>query len=205
MTVSPDDIIRGVVEFVLPDGSIAQNVYTYKMEATADQGDTDVRNAICSHLETAYSEVVANIADEVSINPFHAYVIEWDAGEGKWVLARDLGTETFDEQPESLDTSMPNQMAAVVTALTKTPKRRGRKFLPGYAENTATEGILETAVVTALTAFASEYIDSITTLANVEFVAGVVAEAADAFSAFYAAEVNNVMGTQRRRKPGVGA
>lgn len=204
MPVENGDVVRAVVEMVLDDGSIAQNVFWYIAEFLTNQSNSQVLNSLNSALETMYSEVTGLMADSVTYNPFVAQVMVWDATEQKWEVDVNLGSTSWDEPNSSIDEAFPNQMSAVVVAPTLAPRVRGRKFLPAFTENTAVAGILSAAAQTALGLFGAGYIDDVDIDVDNLLAPGCAGQSDGSFNKLDSYEVNSVMGTQRRRKPGVG-
>jgi hypothetical protein len=205
MAVEDGDVIRAVVEMVMDDGSIVQNVFWYLANFIANQSNATVLGALNGAIETFYSEVVGFIADSITYNPFSAQTMTWNETDQSWQVSTDLGQTSWDEPNTSIDEPFPNQMAAVVVAPTLRPKVRGRKFLPGFTENTGNAGILSAAAQTALGLFGAGYVDDVEIDVDNILQPGAASTIDGAFRPFQSYVVNSIMGTQRRRKPGVGA
>ena len=205
MTVENGDILRAVAEFEYPDGTIAQNVYHYLAQLTAPWDDVLTMSEITKHLETMYTLLENDISQNLIVHPLTFYKLIWDSATGSWEIAENLGQMVLDVTFLGLDDPFPNQVAGVVTAATNRPKSRGRKFVPGLMDASADGSDLVSSAVAALTAFAVDYITDVVAGFDGQFVSGVVRTAVEEFLPFVMAQVNSVVGTQRRRKPGVGA
>ena len=205
MGVVDGDVIKAAVEFVLYDGTIAQNVYYFIAKFATEQALTLVLNAVQQYAEDILAAVAAYIDSQVDTNPMEVSKIDWDPGTGKWITAESYGVRTPAFTPTGAGDRLPNQMAAVITANTPRPKSRGRKFLPGFVETAAIGGDLITAALTALTTALNHYIADETVADTDVLSPGVPRAGVNEFLEFTNGEVNSIMGTQRRRKPGVGA
>lgn len=204
MTVSNGDVLKVFLELVLADGTIAQNVYHFKTVFAEDQSDSAVSAAIEGYLEDIMGEVSTYLADDFTINPSWLQRVAWDPVNTKWVVDYlvDIFTPSFTHT--NTDDPFPNQIAPIMVANTDFPKHRGRKFLPGFVETSADAGDLITAAVTALVGAVSYYISFIAIDGSNTIYPGIVNEAADLFYLFTDGVANTIVGTQRRRKPGIG-
>lgn len=202
MTVTNGDVIKLVVEAVLGDGTIVQNVYYLLAQLAAGQADQSVLNALETYVEAAYAEVISYLSDTVTFNPITADIIEWDGT--KWETTYHIGTEDIDTAPAVVTEPLPNQIAPFATFNTERPKSKGRKFLFGFVEAASDGSFLISACTTAMAAFAAEVITTIVLGPLNELTPGIVRKGVDLFLEFSSAVVTNVVGTQRRRRPGVG-
>lgn len=202
MTVSNGDVIKLVVEGLLEDGTIAQNVFYLLAELAAPQADQSVLNALETWVESAYAEVLGAMVDDLTFNDIVADVIEWNVD--KWETTYHIGTEDVDLTPTSTFDAFPNQVAPFATFNTIRPKSKGRKFLFAFADDTALGSYLTAGTVTAIVDFATEVLTTIVLGPFNELVPGIVRTGVNQFLEFQSAVVTNVVGTQRRRRPGVG-
>lgn len=99
---------------------------------------------------------------------------------------------------------LPNQCSAFVTLYTSRPKSRGRKFVIPFGEDTQDGTYLTAAALTDMTDFADELLDNVVFDVLEYFVPGIPREAVELFLDFTTAVVTNLLGSQRRRRPGVG-
>ena len=205
MAIENGDILKAVAEYVLPDGTIAQNVFYFVANFLDSETGTAVLGAVKTYLEDFYDAIKAYVKSTVTFNPFTLQTMTWDGGTGKWEIEAYWGTSTINITNESLDDQFPNQVAATLTANTVRPKSRGRKFAPPFVETSALAGDLIGGAVTALTDALSHYIADETVSGENVLSPGVIRAGVDTFLEFTTGVVNSILGTQRRRKPGVGA
>jgi hypothetical protein len=204
VTIENNDVIKCVVEMVLSDGTIAQNVWHYLAGLENSQSDGDVTSAIASVMDALYTLIDDYVGDEIIVNPAYFNIVSWSTELQKWVVDRDLGDETLTWEGASANDVMPNQMAAVITASTARPKVHGRKFFPFFVESSANAGDLIAGAVTALTAAAALWLTPLGLGGNNYLYAMVPSTTDGASLPLTSAQVNSIMGTMRRRKPGVG-
>lgn len=205
MAVNDTDILKVVVSLLLADNTIAQMVYHFLADFAAQQTNADVLDAVEVKVEDIYTELADEVSDAVTLDSMEVDVVEWDETEQEFLTTQTIGERspsvTFTEVTEAL----PNQMAATMGAYTTYPKVRGRKAFPGFAENAADVGTLTTAAATALSGALAEYLGDITISAGNTLSPGVASKSTEAFRAFGSGWINTILGSQRSRKPGVGA
>lgn len=205
MTVSNGDIIKAAYECEFANGVIAQNVYHFKAVFIDDQTDSAVLAAIATYLGNLLDSVDQYITDTLTINPCEVDEVQWNATEEQWETVRTLGNTTPSVTFTDTTGHLPLQIAPVLIANTLRPKTRGRKFLPGFCEDTTTGSGLETAVMTALGLALNNYLADETVVGANVLSPGVPSVVTGTFWDFTDGLVDSVVGTQRRRKPGVGA
>lgn len=205
MAVSDGQVLKAAVEMVLADGTIAQNVFHFICNFVTDQDASDILDAIEQYVEDIYQSIQGYLDNSLTMNPMLVDKIEWNATEQIWEVVGFLGSRTPSITVTSTDDPLPNQMAGVLVANTLRPKSRGRKFFPGLVETAATHGDLIAAALTAFTTALNHYLADETVTSGNVLSPGVPREAAGTFLEFTVGVVNSILGTQRRRKPGVGA
>lgn len=205
MTVEIGDVIKAVVEMVLPDGTIAQNVFHYRFAGDEAQLDSDVKTAIASSLDNLYDDITTWMGDGITVNPAFFNIVSWSTELSKWVTDSDLGIEDMTWAGQSIEDPLPNQMAAVLTAATMRPKARGRKFFPLFVDNAAIGTELIAAAQVGLAAAGVDWLVNLP-LGGSNVLIPIVPSSIDGGElGLQSVEVNSILGTQRRRKPGVGA
>lgn len=204
MTVQTGEIIKGVAEFVLADGVIIQNVYHFASVFAAPQSDFDVINGVNDYVEDIYDDFDQYVDENVTVNPLIVHVVAFDGGEGIWVTERLLGSTIPDITFTGVTDPLPHQCSPVLVANTGRPKTRGRKFLPPLLDTAADGPDWIGAVVTALGAALVNYLATEVLSANNVLTPGVPRTEENFFNGFTNGIVNSIVGTQRRRKPGVG-
>lgn len=123
---------------------------------------------------------------------------------GVWQLLGE--TPVTDVVGESETDSMPNQVAAVLSAPTTIPRTIGKKFLAGIQEGNVTNGSLADDFIALLLSFLALWVSHFTAGNGIELIPSVVSEKpGHATGPLMGGRINTYVGTQRRRKPGVGA
>jgi hypothetical protein len=128
----------------------------------------------------------------------------WESGLGKWVTGTLVGSILPTFTHTSTTDPFPNQIAPVLVANTTRPGSFGRKFLMGCVEEMADGSELEAAAITAMGNALNHYIADENISTNNDLVVGVIRKGVNDFREFTDGQVNSIVGTQRRRKPGVG-
>ena len=204
MAIDDGDVLKAVAEYVLPDGTIAQNVFYFVAEFLASQTGTAVLGAVKQYLEDFYDAIKAYVKSSVTFNPFTLHKLQWNATESEWEVEEFIGSDDVEVTNTSLDDQFPNQVAATMTANTARPKSRGRKFAPPFVDTAAVAGDLIAGAVTALGVALNHYLSDETVFSGNLLSPGVPRVGFNTFLEFTNGVVNSVLGTQRRRKPGVG-
>lgn len=204
MTIATDLVLRAVVEMVLADGTIAQNVFGYKTDFVAPQLNSIVLTALETIFEAMYAEIVGEIDENITINPGSVDVMTWNGGLSLWEVTSHVGLITPTIVFTSIADPLPNQCAPCIVAPTAIPGIRGRKFIAGGADTSALGSTLTAAFVTDLAAWAVDYITTYEISANNDLIPGVLSTKDGFFRQFAEVIVNTIIGSQRRRKPGVG-
>lgn len=204
MTVDTGEIVKGVAEFVLADGTIIQNVYHFAALFADSQDDATVVTGVNGYVQDIYDDIDQYVDSNVTVNPLIIHVVRWDVTEGKWETHRLLGSTIPSITFTGATDPLPHQCSPVLVANTERPKTRGRKFLPPFLDTSADGPDWVGAVVTALGAALVNYLAVETLSANNLLFPGVPRTEENVFLAFLNGLVNSVVGTQRRRKPGVG-
>lgn len=204
MTVSNGDVLKVFLELVLADGTMAQNVFHLRSDFADDQNDGDVSTAVEGYLEAIYGELNGYLTTDFTINPSWLHKTAWDPVGAEWAVTFliDIFTPSF-AHADTAD-PFPNQIAPVIVGNTYEPRSRGRKFLMGFVEDSALAGNLVAAAVVEMAAATVEYISQVVISSGNVLTPGVVDEDANLFRPFRDGAANSIVGTQRRRKPGVG-
>lgn len=203
MAVGLGDIVRSSVNFVLEDGSQYQNVWHHiKVGATAYPNSTFVANFL-SHFNSTYSNLQARVPVEVV--PALSSLDKIEFSGGKWIITENIGTFTLVFTGSDVADPEPNQVSPYVLYKTPRPKTVGRKFLFPMTETYYDGSYINGTLITSITNFATQsmvdvYMGVIDDLEMCIPRTGVAVE-----YRIDHAIVTNVCGTQRRRRPGVGA
>lgn len=203
MGVSAGDILRTTVNFILNDGTLQQNVYHHQRTGVAIIDDAAHVATLKQWAEDAYNELIAEVKSDVVEQLSFVDKVAWvtDA----WEVVENIGTFTPTFNPSGAAEALPNQSSAYVVFKTERPKSVGRKFLMPFIETTQSGTYLGAGTVTALVAYADDVVNNITLEVLNYLVPGIPRTGADVWLPFVIAVVTNVLGSQRRRRPGVGA
>lgn len=157
----------------------------------------DVRAAANNWATLMYATIGGLITDQVNGDHMDLYL--WEGTD--WILQ---STDPYVFGGESISNPLPRQSAAVLIGRTATPRVQGRKFIGGLTENFQNGGVLDGVSTTALGGFADVWTDSPFIAAGVSIYPGVWHKASSEVIRFIGNRVDRFMGTQRRRKQGVG-
>lgn len=205
MSVANAEVVKAAAEFVLPDGTITQLIIHFLADFVADQANADVIHSIEDYVEDILTAVASYLKSTITTNPMEVSAVVWDAVQGIWEVSRSIGQGSITWPGTSTGQLLPNQVAPVLLANTGRPKTRGRKFIPGFVEDSTEASTLNSGAMTALGTALNHYIaDEMISVGN-ELIVGVPSTVTGDFESFGAGDVNDIIGSQRRRKPGVGA
>ena len=202
MTVAPGDVTRVSCRFVLPDGSVCMNVYHYRWVLVSSILDATCVNTLAAQLNLAYDDLEEQIEQNVVAGLSYVDTVAWDGT--KWEVTYNVGSFTPALNPTKVGDRVANQNAPFVVFNTSRPKTKGKKFLFGTTEIEQTGSVLSNALVNALVDYASDCMANAIIGALDYAVPGVPRATVNQFYDFASAVVTNVVGTQRRRRPGVG-
>lgn len=202
MPISTGDVVKLVVEAVLNDGSIVQNVFYFLASLTSPEPDASALAALEVWVETAYTNLLTHITNDVVFSDIVADIIEWSGT--KWETVYHIGIEDVDLAPTAVDDQLPNQVSPFVTFNTLRPKSKGRKFLYGFSEAQTSASYVIAGTLANMVLYAADCMENIVFAPLNTLTPGVIRKGFDVFLPFQSATVTNVVGTQRRRRPGVG-
>lgn len=203
MALSVGDIVRTTVNFTLEGGIEYQNVYHHIFDGIGGVSDAVVVADIKTWAEAAYDELVGYTDPSVTERLSFVDQVEWDGA--KWEVVGNLGTFTPLFVPVAANDVCPNQVSAFVVFKTLRPKTVGRKFLFPAMEDAQDGGIMVAGYVTAVVAYAAIIVNDLDIDAFNTLHPGVVRTGVNDFQAFSVAVVTDLLGSQRRRRPGYGA
>ena len=190
------DLIR-IVDKGLLYGSKMYNVYHSIVSGYGTVSDVGIMTAVKNWLNFIHTEMIDQISEDYYFETFSVYNVDDD-----YLVGEDPFTTTT--QGVSETAPLPNQMAPVIRFPTQTKGSQGRKFIGGFTEGTTDGGgICDVAALAALTDAAlvmlAGWADGtvVGNMCNHNYLL-------DSNRPWLSAIVNSVMGTQRRRKTGVG-
>lgn len=202
MPVNNNDILKVTMEFQLSSGTIVQNVWHYYASLAAQQADLTVQNTIEEKMEDIYNELSTILHNGMTQRLCTIDKVEFS--DGKWSVTENVGSFTPTITFSGAGEQEPDQIAPFIVFGTARPKTKGRKFLFGLPEGGAVGSYLISSAVTALTAAAAEALASAVIGPLNTLNPGVPRVGVGVFYALLYGVVTNVVGTQRRRRPGVG-
>jgi hypothetical protein len=205
MTISNGDIVKLTSSFTLEDGTIMQNIYHWRAAVASVYGNPTITAAIQTWIEDALDNFEGGCSDTVAANLHSVDQVEWVEEEGLWKVVQNLGTFVPSFTPASALDPMPNQVCPCVVFKTPRPRTTGKKFVFPFTEGSYDGSTLSASLVTVLTNYAADVLTNITLAPLNDLIPGVPRSAYPVFYDFYLGVVTNICGSQRRRKPGVGA
>lgn len=203
MSVENGDILRTTANFTLPDGTQYQNVYHHIANFAASFGDPTIVDVLDTWLGNIYSNLLERVNSGTAIGVCNVDKVLWDGEE--WAVIANVGSTIPTFVPTGSGDICPNQISPFVVFKTQRPRSVGRKFLFPALEVDQNQGVIVSALITALVAYAAGVMVDINLAPLSDLVAGIPRTAADVFYPFLLAIVTDLVGTQRRRRPGVGA
>lgn len=203
MTVVSGDYVRVTCNFELGDGSQYQNIYTYTRDGTGVFDDATHVVAIKAKMEAIYDELVGETTSDVVEQLSFVDKIAWDVD--RWAVVANVGTFVPAFVPVGAGDALPYQCAPFVIFKTTRPKSVGKKFVFPFDEAQQADSILVAAAVTSMVAYGAKVISDIVVGADADLIPGIVRTGVEQWLSFQTAVVNDVIGSQKRRRPGVGA
>lgn len=186
-------IQRAVLKGTIADTVEIRNMFT--CEVLSDGGDTH---------EVLWAAYMSSLMDAIpplatTIVHFYGYEIqEWS--NPHWIPMDEI---SLDEDGEQSGDTLPNQSALVLIAKTAGIRGVGRKFFSGLAESQQNAGVMVVGVATALASLLAAYITPFEGIGGGTITPGVL-DKTNSFRPFVGGFVSSLIGSMRRRKPGVG-
>lgn len=205
MTILDQDKVRVSVNFELNDGTQYQNVYHWIRDGTDPISDANHIAGIKAKVETMYDDIALMVPAGVVEQLCFVDRVEFNEILNEWRVVENIGTFTPTWTPSVGTDGLPFQCAPFIYFKTTRPRTVGKKFLFPFLEAQQNDTILTGTAITAMTAFAIELLVDIVLGGDATLAAGVPRTGVDSWYNFLVAVVRDVLGTQRRRKPGVGA
>lgn len=200
MTIAFGDIVRTTVQYTLDSDEVHQNVLTHQAGIGVADTDANVMAAITTLMNTAYSNLNAQLATDVSLG--EAMFAKLNQVSGKWEA---LGSVPMTQPvPSGGTTQSPNGIAAVIRFLADGVGNQGRKFIGGIQNLAIIDNALQAGAIASIVNWANIMVSSATVSGGTMdpgwwSVSDVVHRD---YNGTYI--INTIVGYQRRRKPGVG-
>lgn len=205
MSVVNGDVLRVSVNFELGDGTLYQNIYNLVRDGDDPYNDQAHLDAIETWVEDAYDELVTLVINDVSEQLCFVDRIEFNEIVDEWRVVENIGTFTPAWAPSGTGEALPFQSSPYVVFKTQRPKSVGKKFLFPVAETAQGATILTGGAVTAITAYAAQVLAAINMGGDATLNAVITRTGINTVLPLLVAVVTDVLGSQRRRRPGVGA
>lgn len=148
------------------------------------------------YLDGIYDHMMTVFGNFCSVSAFDVY----EKSGGVWVY---MDTVTFAKTGALAEAGMPGLLAAVIIGKIVGNRAFGRKFFPGLVKGATTGDVISGGTLTALIAAAADYIAFVTGPNGGQLQPGIVTKDG-AFHAFSLSVIPALVGTMRRRKPGIG-
>lgn len=205
MAVLDGDILRISVNFELGDGTQYQNIYHMIRDGTDAHSDATHITAIKTKIDAMYATIIAQTRNDVVEQLSFVDRIEFNEITDKWEVVENIGTFTPAFNPANVGEGLPYQSAPYIIFKTQRPKSVGKKFLFPFGEDQQDETILVAGAVTAMVAFGVSVLNALVVGGDATLTMGIVRTGIQTWLSFLVAVVNDVIGSQKRRRPGVGA
>lgn len=131
-------------------------------------------------------------------------------GSTRWILEEPVNghweyrkEKAFVKNGSFVTEPLPQQMAAVLIGVTAS-RRRAKKFIPGFTEAASNGGVLTGTAVSVLNTYGAAWLAGLTDN-SINTAAGVCDSLGNNFTPLTAVRLDTILGTQRRRKQGVGS
>ena len=204
--INPGEIVRVSTRFKHPDFGDHVNVWHWRNDGASPVTQVDFIAACKAKMSAAWTFVASSF--HVNLDP---YDIRFDVAEfsgGKEIATKALGTDTWtlSAPPMQATDMLPSMDAALINFRSAQPGSFGRKYLGALVEGTNVNGTLQSAIMTQLGQFATEMLTALAA-GGMSFNIGAISRKAGfagTWIQFTAAVINSVIGTQRRRRRGVG-
>lgn len=205
MAVLDGDVLRVTANFELGDGTQYQNVYHYIRDGTDPFADAFHVTAIKAILQAAYVELEDIIKSNITEQLSFVDRVEFNEIVDEWRVVENIGTFTIIWTPAGIVDSLPYQSSPYVVFKTQRPKSIGKKFLFPLSETEQAGTIMGAGAVTAITAYAAEILTAILLGGDATLTPVIIRTGIQTVLPLLVAVVNDVLGSQKRRRPGVGA
>lgn len=195
------EIIRGVLSYSHPNGSIMQNVFTWELQ-DSDESDAAVISAIDDWVDTNWVPNWEAQADNTVI----LFLLELDVLNNDGTVLRNLGEELHGDPGLLADEALPSAVAGFLQFDTFRTKSLGRKYIPGFTESNSVDGAWSGAIIGVLANLLLQAVVDIPVPVAGTLVAGVLSRVTAQFiEATGSGLITDIPAYQRRRKEFVGS
>lgn len=205
MAVVDQDKLRVSLNFELADGTQYQNVYHMIRDGNDAYSVQAHLDAIEVKMELAYADIQTLVPAETTEQLCFVDRVEYNEIVDQWRVVENVGTFTPLFEPSGSLEGLPYQCSPYIYFKTARPRTVGKKFLFPISEPFQADTIIIPAALVFITAMATELLTPIALGGDATLTLGVPRTGVNSWFNFLIAVVRDVLGTQRRRKPGVGA
>lgn len=205
MGVLDGDVLRVTCNFELGDGTQYQNVYHWVRDGTDPYSDAAHITAIQTKVVAAYATLQTIVKNDIVEQLCFVDRVEYNEITDQWEVVENIGTFTPTFNPAGVDDALPYQSSPYVVFKTQRPKSVGKKFLFPLMESQQDSTLMVGGAVTAIVAYGASILASINLGGDATLGPVIVRTAFNTVLPLLVAVVNDVLGSQKRRRPGVGA
>lgn len=203
MALGVGDIVRTSVNFTMPGNILYQNIYHHIFDGTGGVSDAAVVADIKAWADAMYSQIDEDISQSATEQLSSVDRVDWSGTE--WEVVENIGVFTPEVTQAEAGHMSANQVSMFITFKTDRPKSVGRKFLFPTPEAHQAAGVIDGDLLARLVNFADDAVNDITIDVLNVLHPGIVRTGVNQFLLFQVAIVTDLVGTQRRRRPGYGA
>lgn len=205
MSVVDQDVLRVTANFELGDGTQYQNIYHFIRDGTDPFSDAAHVAAIAAGVEAMYLTLVSLVKDDTVEQLSFVDRLAFNEITDVWEVVENIGTFTINFIPAGANPTMPYQSSPYLIFKTDRPKSVGKKFLFPFDKTAANDTILTGPAVTAMVAYGVQVLLALTLGGDATLAPVIVRTGVQTVLPLLVAVVNDVLGSQKRRRPGVGA
>ncbi len=205
MSVIDQDVLRVTCNFELGDGTQYQNIYHYIRDGTDPFNDADHTDLMRVAMNSAYDTLLALVKDDTTEQLSFVDRVAFNEITDQWEVVENIGTFTLTFTPTGTADTIPYQSSPYLIFKTQRPKSVGKKFLFPLIETAQANTILEAGTITALVAYGVQALATRALGGDATLAPCIVRTGLNTSLNLLVAVVGDVLGSQKRRRPGVGA
>lgn len=196
---SESTVYNAALRFAMPDSVEAYNVFDFLFSG-GTATDAEVLTAIGAEVAAAYAYLQNFIYQTVSMQECKVNKVIWSGT--AWIVDQIIGQVSPSFTAASTNQMLPHAVAPCVLFPTTYPKRRARKYPPGFTEDTTDGSTVVSTAQTALGSFGAELLTGRTCgTGSIQYV---ITTSNGLVIAPSSSDVLATVCSQRRRKPGLG-
>lgn len=199
MSIDAGDLFRIAQHITMPEQVDAYNVLGVRCESGTCT-EAEFLTAAATWVTGLYANLQGVIHNQVDLAEGTLNQVVWSVD--AWVVDRLIGTILPSFTPTDANDMLPHAVAGVISFPTDIPRKFGRVFIPGLSEVQQADSLLVSGAATALANFATA-LRTAFTAGSASFLYRVLGQGG-LFDDTTGFSVNGLVGSQRKRKPGVG-